>query len=83
MAAYAICLAFVVLFVAVLGKKDSGPVTCGSVIKLQHKETVRYDPFCHRWMKVDSFPLHRKTIYTLMPSLGDLVVDNSQLRLPG
>ena len=35
--------ALVALLIAksLAGKADSGPVTCGSVVKLQHKETVR------------------------------------------
>lgn len=30
-----------VAVVIIAGKKEGGPVTCGSAIKLQHKETVR------------------------------------------
>lgn len=79
MGAYAICFVFVVLFVAALGKKDSGPVTCGSVIKLQHKETVSTNPRNnrHQFHLTDAL-LHRKTICTLTPSLGDLEADSSQ-----
>jgi hypothetical protein len=79
MAAYAFSFVFVVLFVAVLGKKDSGPVTCGSVIKLQHKETVSYHHPCIRTqLHLTDVLLHRKTIYILMPLLGDLEADSSQ-----
>ena len=35
-----VCL--LILAVALAAKKDAGPVTCGSVIKLQHKQTVRF-----------------------------------------
>jgi hypothetical protein len=41
--AIALCFVLVIVSVNVVeSAKDTNPVTCGSVIKLQHKETVRH-----------------------------------------
>jgi hypothetical protein len=33
-------IVYLIALSVALGKKDAGPVTCGSVVKLVHKETV-------------------------------------------
>jgi hypothetical protein len=46
MSATKLFIIFMALVAQVMaGKKDGGPVTCGSVVKLQHKETVISDQF--------------------------------------
>jgi hypothetical protein len=79
----AIALCFVLVIVSVIvveSAKDTNPVTCGSVIKLQHKETVStYFSGSHR--KHTPYMLmvtSRGTTCILMVLLGVLAVDSSQ-----
>ena len=71
---FLICL-FALSNYNVLAKKEAGPVTCGSVIKLVHKETVSKD------VPTQIFPYSisiRVETYILTVLRGDLVVDSNQ-----
>jgi hypothetical protein len=74
-ATFVIVLSILVVFVNA-DKKNAGPVTCGSVIKLLHKETVRLPGSCdisiHLWV-------YREITFILIILLGVLEVDNSLL----
>jgi hypothetical protein len=75
-ATFAIIISVLIVLVNA-DKKNAGPVTCGSVIKLLHKETVR--SHANLVDLVHVFVL-REIIFILIILLGVLEVDSNLLR---